>query len=97
MKFWHKRSGMGINNVNSTDPSKLPIFLNMSFFKNEQISNLWSCESDSICQASFDFAERSFPTAIHICHLYTNENERQGTIAQFMQSGLLANESWLLH
>jgi hypothetical protein len=43
-------------------------------------------------QASFDFAEQSFPTGMHICHLYTNENERRNTIAQFMRSGLLAGE-----
>ncbi|MGZ4979999.1 MAG: MEDS domain-containing protein [Methylobacter sp.] len=65
-------------------------------FKNEQTSNLWSCKNDPMCQVnhqvSFDFAEQSSPTAMHICHLYTNENERRNTIAQFMRSGLLANE-----
>lgn len=43
-------------------------------------------------QASFDFAEQKFPTGVHICHLYTSENERRNTIAQFIQSGLLAGE-----
>ena len=41
---------------------------------------------------SFDFAEQKFPTGMHICHLYNDENERQHTIAQFIQSGLLAGE-----
>jgi hypothetical protein len=65
-------------------------------FKNEQISNSWSCEGDSVCQVNhqvaFDFAERSFPAGMHICHLYTNENERQSTTAKFLRSGLLASE-----
>lgn len=43
-------------------------------------------------QISFDFAERSFPSGIHICHFYSNENERQSTVAQFLRSGLLASE-----
>jgi len=43
-------------------------------------------------QVAFDFAEQKFPTGMHICHLYTNENERQSIIAKFMRSGLLAGE-----
>jgi len=68
----------------------------MSFIKNEQTSNLWFCGSDSMHQVnhqvSFDFAEQKFPAGMHICHLYTSENERQNTNAQFMRSGLLAGE-----
>jgi hypothetical protein len=68
----------------------------MSFVKNQQTSNLWSCGSDSTLQinhqVSFDFDEQKFPVGVHICHLYTNENERQNTNAQFMRSGLLAGE-----
>jgi len=49
-----------------------------------------------MCQAShevsFGFTEQKFPAGMHICYLYNNENERQHTIAQFIQSGLLAGE-----
>jgi len=43
-------------------------------------------------QVSFDFVEQKFPAGVHICHLYTSENERQNTMAQFIQSGLLSGE-----
>jgi hypothetical protein len=43
-------------------------------------------------QVSFGFTEQRFPPGMHICYLYNNENERQHTIAQFIQSGLLAGE-----
>ncbi len=49
-----------------------------------------------MCQArhdvSFGFTRQKFPPGMHICYLYNNENERRHTIAQFIQSGLLAGE-----
>lgn len=49
-----------------------------------------------MCQAShhvsFGFTEQRFPAGMHICYLYNDENERQQTIAQFIESGLLAGE-----
>ncbi|MGJ0492074.1 MEDS domain-containing protein [Methylobacter sp.] len=49
-----------------------------------------------MCQAShhvsFGFNDQKFPVGLHICYLYNNENERQHTIAEFVQSGLLAGE-----
>lgn len=41
---------------------------------------------------SFGFTEQRFPAGMHICYLYNDENERQQTIAQFIESGLLAGE-----
>lgn len=43
-------------------------------------------------QVSCGFTEQKFPKGMHICYLYNDENERQHTIAQFIQSGLLAGE-----
>jgi len=43
-------------------------------------------------QVSFGFTEQRFPPGMHICYLYSDEDERQHTIAQFIQSGLLAGE-----
>ncbi len=48
-----------------------------------------------MCQASqvsFGFTEQRFPPGMHICYLYNDEDERLHTIAQFIQSGLLAGE-----
>lgn len=48
-----------------------------------------------MCQMSCHssgFSERGHPAGMHICYLYNNENERRHTIAQFIQSGLLAGE-----
>jgi hypothetical protein len=41
-------------------------------------------------QVSFGFNEQTFPPGLHICYLYNNENERRRTIAEFIQSGLIA-------
>lgn len=43
-------------------------------------------------QVSLGFTEQKFPRGMHICYLYNDENERRHTIAQFIQSGLLAGE-----
>jgi len=48
------------------------------------------CQSSH--QISFGFTEQRFPPGMHVCYLYNDENERRHTIAQFIQSGLLAGE-----
>lgn len=49
-----------------------------------------------MCQGSdhvsFGFTEQRFPVGMHICYMYNNEKEREHTIGQYIQSGLLAGE-----
>jgi len=49
-----------------------------------------------MCQAShlvpLGVNKQTLPVGLHICYLYNNENERRQTIAEYIQSGLLAGE-----